>query len=55
MTHQKNPKLETLAKATEFMYLGMNGKQIQAKTKIQVQWLPPYQLVQVEYRWLIPK
>ena len=45
LPNQKNPKLETLAKATEFMYLGMNGKQIRAKKKIQVQWLPPYQLV----------
>lgn len=58
MTHQKDLKLEALAKATELRYLGMNGRQSRAKTEIQVQWLPPspphplpplHQLVQVEY------
>ena len=37
----KDLKLETMAKASEFLYPGMNGKQTQAKVKIQVQWQPP--------------
>ena len=34
-------KAETLAKATEFFYIGINGKQIRTKQKIQVRWLCP--------------
>ena len=34
-------KAETLAKATEFFYIGINGKQIWTKQKIQVRWLCP--------------
>ena len=30
-----------MAKATEFLYLGINGKQIQTKQKIQVRWQCP--------------
>ena len=41
MNHHKDLKLETLAKTSKFLYLGMNGKQTRAKMKIQVQWLPP--------------
>ena len=41
MRHHKDMKLETLAKVSEFLYLGMIGKQTRDKTKIQVQWLLP--------------
>ncbi|KAK7814656.1 hypothetical protein CFP56_002810 [Quercus suber] len=37
----KDLKLETLAKASKFLYLGMIEKQNRVKVKIQVQWLPP--------------
>ena len=38
------PKLneaKVLAKATEFAFLGVNGKNIREKTTIQVRWIPP--------------
>ena len=34
-------KAETLAKATEFLYIGINGKQIRTRQTIQVRWLCP--------------
>ena len=34
-------KAETLAKATKFLYLGINGKQVRTKQKIQVRWQCP--------------
>ena len=40
LNHQ-DLKAETLAKATEFLYLGINGKQVRTKQKIQVRWLCP--------------
>ena len=40
-THHKDLKLETMARALEFLYLGRNGRQNRVKVKIQVQWLPP--------------
>ena len=40
--HQhKDLKRETMAKASEFLYLGMTEKHNPVKAKIQVQWLPP--------------
>nr|POE87207.1 putative ribonuclease h protein [Quercus suber] len=38
---QKDSKAEAVAKAAEFLHLGINGKQISAKTKIQVCWHQP--------------
>lgn len=38
---QKDSKAEVVAKAAEFLHLGINGKQIRAKTKIQVRWHQP--------------
>lgn len=35
--HLKDLKVEVMTKASEFLYLGMNGKQTQVKVKIQVQ------------------
>lgn len=37
---QKDSKAEVVAKAAEFLH-GINGKQIRAKTKIQVRWHQP--------------
>ena len=39
--HHKDLKHETMAKASEFLYLGMTEKHNPVKVKIQVQWLPP--------------
>ena len=38
---QKDSKAEAVAKAAEFLHLGINGKQIRAKTKIQIRWHQP--------------
>ena len=38
---QKDSKTEAVAKATKFLHLGINGKLIRAKSKIQVCWHHP--------------
>ena len=38
---QKYSKAEVIAKATEFLHLGINGKQISVKKKIQIRWHQP--------------
>lgn len=38
---QRNLLDETLARAIEVAYLGINGKQTLIRNKIQVKWIPP--------------
>ena len=42
--------IETLTKASEFAYLGLNDKMKRSVIPIQVQWLPSP--VQTKYKWL---